>query len=99
MHCSPSMLACSALRHPLCCRREGGCKPNFRKAVTPDVGCGPYKPVADAATHASAHLRPSGWHDTISMIVIDDKGNIVAGSSSNGAIHKVTFSCWQLCEV
>ena len=30
-------------------------------------------------------------HDTISMVAIDAEGNIAAGSSSNGANHKVLF--------
>lgn len=28
-------------------------------------------------------------HDTIGMIVIDEKGNIVAGTSTNGARYKI----------
>lgn len=32
-------------------------------------------------------------HDTISMIALDSDGNIAAGSSTNGASHKVGTSC------
>ncbi len=28
-------------------------------------------------------------HDTIGMVVIDDGGNIAAGTSTNGATHKI----------
>jgi N4-(beta-N-acetylglucosaminyl)-L-asparaginase len=28
-------------------------------------------------------------HDTIGMIAIDENGNIVAGTSTNGANHKI----------
>jgi hypothetical protein len=33
-------------------------------------------------------------HDTISMVAIDSKGNIAAGSSTNGASHKVSRKLW-----
>ena len=40
--------------------------------------------VADVVTRVS---RKS--HDTISMVALDKEGNIAAGSSTNGASHKV----------
>ena len=30
-------------------------------------------------------------HDTISMLALDSAGNVAAGSSTNGASHKVIF--------
>ena len=34
-------------------------------------------------------------HDTISMVAIDKQGNIAAGSSTNGASHKVCLSAFK----
>lgn len=42
-------------------------------------------------------VRSGGWrgsgdeenHDTIGMIIIDEEGNIVSGTSTNGVIHKI----------
>lgn len=30
-------------------------------------------------------------HDTIGMVVVDEKGDVSAGTSTNGASHKVLF--------
>lgn len=62
--------------------------------VTPDpkTSCGPYKPQ----THGAQTLRqrPSPDigrrnHDTIGMVVVDKGGHVMAGTSTNGANHKV----------
>ncbi|VDK70421.1 unnamed protein product [Litomosoides sigmodontis] len=74
------------------------CQPNYRKNVFPNPNkyCGPYKPINDnnKFTYGS---KSNYWnfevnnrnHDTIGMIVIDFENNIVAGTSTNGANHKV----------
>lgn len=70
---------------------KGNCQPNYRKNVFPDPtkSCGPYKPGA---------MRRQKWkrlhtdihsHDTIGMIAIGENGHVAAGTSTNGANHKV----------
>ncbi|KAH7040879.1 asparaginase-domain-containing protein [Microdochium trichocladiopsis] len=76
--------------------RAAGCQPNYRLNVTPDpaASCGPYTPMGlDSLSPAYAGLieargRPVG-HDTISMITIDSRGIMAAGTSTNGASYKV----------
>lgn len=79
------------------------CQPNYRENVLPDPtqSCGPYKPAPAAADDgvslsAVAAARSSrergvgpGSHDTIAMVTIDGKGGVAAGTSTNGADHKV----------
>ncbi|XP_075168206.1 N(4)-(Beta-N-acetylglucosaminyl)-L-asparaginase [Haematobia irritans] len=74
--------------------RDNNCQPNFWINVDPDpsLSCGPYKPklmdVNDKQSYYS--YKVDQWnHDTIGMIVIDSKGHIFAGTSSNGAKHKI----------
>lgn len=73
--------------------REGACQPNYRINVTPNAteSCGPYKPARlDAGLERL--IAPDGVHtshDTISMIAIDKAGIMAAGTSTNGASHKV----------
>ncbi|KAL7863489.1 hypothetical protein SRHO_G00124730 [Serrasalmus rhombeus] len=69
------------------------CQPNFRKNVFPNatMSCGPYKPQAKLQSgpgrkHGLIDLRS---HDTIGMIVIGQKGQVAAATSTNGATHKV----------
>lgn len=78
--------------------RENYCQPNFWTNVTPNprFSCGPYKPNQDHGTQKSeTHREYSviGYgrynHDTIGMLVIDRTGNIAAGTSTNGARHKI----------
>lgn len=63
------------------------CQPNFWMNVLPDPKshCGPYKP----RKLTENKLDKSGLYDTITMVVIDKNGHIVAGSSSNGATYKI----------
>jgi len=84
--------------------RDNKCQPNMRRNVSPDptTSCGPYKPVsqreqaqrrADQQTEslrsrASAHIGPDN-HDTIAMVTIDAQGHMAAGTSTNGANHKI----------
>jgi len=72
------------------------CQPNFRQNVIPDPSnsCGPYRPTkvanATAGSNPAASNRSEKWsHDTIGLIVIDTNGDISAGTSTNGASHKV----------
>ncbi|KAI0477458.1 asparaginase [Xylariaceae sp. FL0804] len=85
--------------------RAAGCQPNYRVDVTPDPAgsCGPYHhaPLAlldDPASPGSAAPRrhhsmtraPAAvGHDTISMVALHASGAMAAGTSTNGAAHKV----------
>lgn len=72
-----------------------GCQPNFRADVTPDptASCGPYTPSPDDQVPLGAPvLRPRASrfsHDTISLLAIASSGAMAAGTSTNGASHKV----------
>ncbi|XP_061439321.1 N(4)-(beta-N-acetylglucosaminyl)-L-asparaginase isoform X1 [Rhineura floridana] len=70
------------------------CQPNFWKNVTPDASksCGPYKQTAEFREEElsiSERRIQVHNHDTIGMIVIGRTGSIVAGTSTNGADHKI----------
>ena len=67
------------------------CQANFRRNVTPDPGtsCGPYAPVAPPSRRANMVEQQSTSHDTISLIAIDASGAMAAGTSTNGASHKI----------
>ncbi|XP_050080727.1 putative N(4)-(beta-N-acetylglucosaminyl)-L-asparaginase CG1827 [Anopheles maculipalpis] len=79
------------------------CQPNFWKNVipSPSMSCGPYEPVSANTIHrtsisSSEELSNRNAydfgqynHDTISMIVINDEKHVVAGTSTNGARHKI----------
>ncbi|XP_026555457.1 N(4)-(beta-N-acetylglucosaminyl)-L-asparaginase [Pseudonaja textilis] len=70
------------------------CQPNFWKNVTPDASksCGPYKQTAEFSKKGqstSVKRIEVHDHDTIGMIVIGQSGNIAAGTSTNGANHKI----------
>ncbi|XP_052873478.1 putative N(4)-(beta-N-acetylglucosaminyl)-L-asparaginase GD10667 [Anopheles cruzii] len=64
---------------------------------SPSMSCGPYEPVsANDVNHKSPPATDRTKftfgrynHDTISMIVIDPSGHVVAGTSTNGARHKI----------
>uniref|UniRef100_A0AAY4CHZ7 N(4)-(Beta-N-acetylglucosaminyl)-L-asparaginase n=1 Tax=Denticeps clupeoides TaxID=299321 RepID=A0AAY4CHZ7_9TELE len=69
------------------------CQPNYRKNVFPDPtkSCGPYKPgskVQRGRWHQQER-KDIRSHDTIGMIVIGPSAQVVAGTSTNGANHKV----------
>lgn len=66
----------------------------------PTLQCGPYQPASanaikenwqsdDSDEQYLQHKFGSGNHDTIGMIVIDQNRNIAAGTSTNGARHKI----------
>lgn len=77
--------------------RAGGCQPNFyRGLVGVNSSCPPYPAPpapparAPAGTKRRANADVSNTnHDTIGMLAIDAAGNIAAGTSTNGANHKV----------
>lgn len=68
--------------------REEDCQPNYRVDVSPDAGgsCGPYKPLEKKSRRDDGKQH---GHDTLSMIAIDHKGRMAAGTTTNGATHKV----------
>ncbi|XP_077158480.1 N(4)-(beta-N-acetylglucosaminyl)-L-asparaginase isoform X2 [Paroedura picta] len=69
------------------------CQPNFWKNVIPDASksCGPYKQANDFSKEENALEKTVQVHnhDTIGMIVIGQNGCIAAGTSTNGAVHKI----------
>ncbi|KAL3524131.1 hypothetical protein ACH5RR_016965 [Cinchona calisaya] len=82
--------------------KEDKCQPNFRKNVFPADSCGPYYPedAVDSSKMTCSMVNmvdpnESGSfvdrhnHDTIAMAVIDNKGHIAAGTSTNGATFKI----------
>lgn len=77
--------------------RKNNCQPNFWVDVTPDANshCGPYEPqhpndIFFRDFKKEHHSRGSeGNHDTIGMVAIDEKGQMVAGTSTNGLKFKV----------
>lgn len=76
--------------------KAGGCQPNYRINVTPNATqqCGPYTPVTLNSTSPlyGGLIAPDAVpasHDTISMIAIHSSGIMAAGTSTNGASHKV----------
>ena len=74
---------------------SNNCQPNFRINVSPDPtsNCGPYTPIdSDKIKNEKQRYNKNvdkNNHDTIGMIAIDTKGNIAAGTSTNGASHKI----------
>ncbi|KAK5662517.1 hypothetical protein OQA88_8429 [Cercophora sp. LCS_1] len=71
--------------------RKNGCQANYRVDVVPDpmVSCGPYRPTRGAGGEGKRDGTGAVGHDTISMVVIDAEGRMAAGTSTNGASHKV----------
>lgn len=60
----------------------------------PEKSCGPYRPRQLKGAPPQPRAPGPSWvsrksHDTISVVAIDEDGRIAAGSSSNGANHKV----------
>jgi len=76
--------------------RSANCQGNYRINVLPDpaTSCGPYTPVeldslAEGYAGLLAGRSAAASHDTVSMVVIHASGVMAAGSSTNGALHKV----------
>ena len=72
-------------------RDEDRCQPNYRVNVLPDPeeSCGPYTPVSRSGQQLPLDTRRQASHDTISQVVIHRDGTMAAGTSTNGASHKV----------
>lgn len=80
--------------------KNNNCQPNFWKqsnhklSPDPSSSCGPYHEDGRASGHKSVASNDiksdcSDNHDTIGMIAIDKRGDIVVGTSTNGATHKI----------
>lgn len=75
--------------------RKAKCQPNFWTNVmpSPETSCGPYTPINEEFLKYSPNNLKSFFtsnnHDTIGMVAIDYFGNIAAGTSTNGANHKI----------
>ncbi|EFA01956.1 Putative N(4)-(beta-N-acetylglucosaminyl)-L-asparaginase CG1827-like Protein [Tribolium castaneum] len=68
------------------------CQPNFWQNVNPDPtkSCGPYQADSnEILADEPWKIFNSDNHDTIGMIAIDECGNVAAGTSTNGASHKI----------
>lgn len=65
-----------------------GCQPNYRINVNPDPSesCGPYVPLSQHRNHPFTHQAS---HDTLSLITIHSDGSMAAGTTTNGASHKI----------
>lgn len=65
--------------------KEQNCQPNFWMNVSPDSqkSCGPYTP------QKLKNIFNEKNHDTIGMVAVDGEGHIAAGTSTNGARHKI----------
>ena len=77
--------------------RASNCQPNYRRpqpdySPDPRTSCGPYERRQSSDGTADAHgtgpPRSRKDHDTIAMVVLAG-GHAVAGTSTNGASHKV----------
>lgn len=54
------------------------------------MNCGPYKPISENdIEYGYLDQFNINNHDTIGMIVIDKENKIAAGTSTNGAKHKI----------
>ncbi|XP_075217277.1 N(4)-(Beta-N-acetylglucosaminyl)-L-asparaginase-like isoform X2 [Lycorma delicatula] len=78
--------------------KKNSCQPNFWVNVNPDPnkGCGPYIPIDSTKTTAlSRNIKfnlpqlSEKNHDTITMLAVDRDGNVAAGATTNGLIHKI----------
>jgi len=78
--------------------RSDNCQPNFWKNVEPDpiTTCGPYHPKIQGdstskrdVTAPQVYVFDENNHDTIGLLAVDEKGDIVAGTSTNGATFKI----------
>jgi len=81
---------------------SANCQPNYWESnVVPDpeTSCGPYSP-SEESSHKEREFRVLNQinrekptklnHDTIGMVAIDPNGDISAGTSTNGASHKIS---------
>ncbi|KAG7256042.1 hypothetical protein CRUP_006401 [Coryphaenoides rupestris] len=70
---------------------NGNCQPNYRKNVVPDpaTSCGPYRPRGARTPSRRPRHTNLRSHDTIGVIAISENGHVAAGTSTNGAVHKI----------
>ena len=72
--------------------KQNNCQPNFWRNVSPDPSrhCGPYKAKEkfQNVLHSSNKIDSKN-HDTVGMVAVDKRGIIAAGTSTNGARHKI----------
>ncbi|KAH6880433.1 asparaginase-domain-containing protein [Thelonectria olida] len=68
--------------------KESNCQPNYRLNVSPNASssCGPYAPLSAPEQHQ--HARQAS-HDTLSLIALHADGSMAAGTTTNGASHKI----------
>ncbi|KAF4465506.1 N(4)-(beta-N-acetylglucosaminyl)-L-asparaginase [Fusarium albosuccineum] len=68
--------------------RDDKCQPNYRLNVRPDplTSCGPYEPLSQKAFNPDSKQAS---HDTLSLIALHSNGSMAAGTTTNGASHKV----------
>ncbi|CAH0389428.1 unnamed protein product [Bemisia tabaci] len=79
--------------------KENKCQPNYWQNVSPDPknNCGPYHSIryslprvkGSAASVNEIEMIDDENHDTIGMISVDHKGNVAAGTSTNGLTNKI----------
>ena len=79
--------------------QKGNCQPNYRINVLPNAStsCGPYLPLPSSHSSFSLSAVSSGSaigatvesHDTISLIALLRDGSMAAGTTTNGAGHKL----------
>ncbi|KIL90672.1 hypothetical protein FAVG1_06407 [Fusarium avenaceum] len=64
------------------------CQPNYRRNVSPNPAstCGPYRPLA---TIKKTQNKQQASHDTLSLVTIAKDGSMAAGTTTNGASHKI----------
>ncbi|KAM0540412.1 hypothetical protein ACHAO7_011199 [Fusarium culmorum] len=64
------------------------CQPNYRLNVSPNPEhfCGPYHPLAK---NKQTQQKTQSSHDTLSLIAITKDGSLAAGTTTNGASHKI----------
>ncbi|CAG5104358.1 Similar to N(4)-(Beta-N-acetylglucosaminyl)-L-asparaginase (Fragment) (Spodoptera frugiperda) [Cotesia congregata] len=73
---------------------KNACQPNFWKNVSPNpsASCGPYTPLPEQKNednYLESFDIDEDNHDTIGVIAMDSNGKIAAGTSTNGANHKI----------
>ncbi|CAJ0917820.1 unnamed protein product, partial [Mesorhabditis belari] len=76
--------------------KNNNCQPNFWTNVFPNPKqtCGPYHRNEIFKTNSKSEIVTNRVidrynHDTIGMVIIDESGEISAGTSTNGASHKI----------
>ncbi|PNY27682.1 isoaspartyl peptidase/L-asparaginase 3, partial [Tolypocladium capitatum] len=76
--------------------RAAGCQPNYRLDASSSSSCGPYdrslsRPGRQLVMGgpSSSQQPPQASHDTISLVALHPSGRHAAGTSTNGAAHKI----------